>query len=223
MTLLLVAAGAVVALGAGVAVGARDVRVATGGALLVLVLAPFLADPLPVSSELAFRLVAGVLAAFLLLVASRRASDEAVPALGLPATIAAAAAAFAAGLGATAVGLPTFGPTAALAAGLACLAVAVAPIARGGSGFRLGAALVMLLEGGLLLHGGFVGTPPGLETLVAGVALACLAGAAVTLAAAAATAAGEPAGAGDPARPQLPVAADHGPAAAARKPAGTRR
>ena len=62
-----------------------------------------------------------------------------------------------------------------------------------------------------------------LETLVAGVVFACLAGAAVTLAAAAATAAGEPAGAGDPARPQLPVAPDHGPAAAARKPAGTRR
>jgi len=208
VTWLLVAAGAVVALGAGVAIGARGSRTATGGTLVVLVFSPFLADPLPASPVLAFRIVAAVLAAFLLLLAARRAGDDEGSPLGLAAALAAAAAGFAVGLGATAVGLPAFGPTGALAAGLACLAVAIPPVLRAGSPFRLGTALVVLLDGALLLRSALVGTPPGLEMLVAGMALACLAGAVAALAGSAATAGSEGTVAASAAGPRLPVATD---------------
>ena len=100
-----------------------------------------------------------MLAAFLLLVAGRRAGDESGSPLGLPATLAAAAAAYVAGLGATAVGLPAFGPSAAVGAGLACLAVALPPVIRARDAFRLGTALVVLANAGLLLRSGLVGHP----------------------------------------------------------------
>ncbi len=197
MTVLLVAAGALVALGAGVATGARRARAASVGALASLVFAPFVAEPQPEPAVALFRIVAGVLAAFLLLVASRRAADEPVSRLGLPATLAAGAAAFAAGLGATAVGLPAFGPDAAVAAGLACLAVALPPVIRARDAFRLGSALLVLANAGLLLRGGLAGTPPALEALIGGAALVVLAAAVVTLTGAAATATGDIAIPGD--------------------------
>lgn len=222
MTLLLVAAGAVVALGAGVAVGARDGRTAVGGALVALVFSPFLADPLPAWPEVLFRIVAGVLTAYLLHVAWRRAGSDTSSPLGLPAALAAAAAAFAVGLGATAVGLPQFGPAAALAAALACLTVAIPPVARAGAPFRLGVALVLLLDGALLMQSGLVGTPTGLESLVAGISLAGLAGAIAALAGSAAIAGGDSAGSRDAAGRHLPVAADTArpqvPAAGATRP-----
>lgn len=197
MTVLLVAAGVLVTLGAGVATGARGARAASLGALVCLVFAPFVAEPLPEIPVALFRIVAGVLAAFLLLVAGRRAGDESGSPLGLPATLAAAAAAFAAGLGATAVGLPAFGPSAAVAAGLACLAVALLPVIRARDAFRLGTALVVLANAGLLLRSGLSGTPAALEVLVGGAALVGLAAAVVTLVGTAATATGDLAIPGD--------------------------
>jgi hypothetical protein len=190
VTVLLVAAGAVVALGAGVATGARGARAASIGALACLVFVPFVADPLPEMPVALFRIVAGALAAFLLLVAGRRADDESASPLGLPATLAAAAAAFVAGLGATAVGLPSFGPSAAVGAGLACLAVALPPVIRARDAFRLGTALVVLANAGLLLRSGLSGTSPALEVLVGGAALVALAAAVLALADTAATATG---------------------------------
>lgn len=191
MTVLLVAAAVLVTLGAGVATGARAARGASVGALVCLVFAPLVAEPLPEIPVALFRIVAGVLAAFLLLVAGRRAGDESGSRLGLPATLAAAAATFAAGLGATAVGLPAFGPSAAVAAGLACLAVALLPVIRARDAFRLGTALVVLANAGLLLRSGLSGTPAALEALVGGVALVGLAAAVVTLAGRTATATGD--------------------------------
>lgn len=190
MSVLLVAAGALVAIGAGVATGAGRARAASVGALACLVFAPFVAEPLPEIPVALFRIVAGVLAGFLLLVAGRRAGDESRSPLGLPATLAAAAAAFVTGLGATAVGLPSFGPSAAVAAGLACLAVALPPVIRARDAFRLGSALVVLANAGLLLRSGLSGTPPALEDLVGGAALVGLAAVVVTLAGTAATATG---------------------------------
>ncbi|HYN47370.1 MAG TPA: hypothetical protein VER83_00805 [Candidatus Nanopelagicales bacterium] len=197
MTALLLVAGALVALGAGVATGARGARAASVGALVCLVFAPFVAEPLSDIPVALFRIVAGVLAAFLLLVAGRRAGDESGSPLGLPATLAAAAAAFAAGLGATAVGLPAFGPGAAVGAGLACLAVALPPVIRGRDAFRLGTALVVLANAGLLLRSGLSGTPAALEVLVGGAALVGLAAVVVMLASTAATATGDLAIPGD--------------------------
>ena len=190
MTVLLVAAGALVALGAGAATGARQARAAAVGALASLAFAPLVAEPLPEIPAALFRIVAGVLAAFLLLVAGRRAGDESGSPRGLPATLAAAAAAFAAGLGATAVGLPAFGPGAAVAAGLACLVVALPTVIRARDAFRLGTALVVLANAALLLRGGLAGTPATIEVLVGSAALVALAAAVVTLAGTAATATG---------------------------------
>lgn len=205
MTWFLVATGAVAALGAGAAVGARRGHAAALGALVALVFTPFVADPLPAPAVLAFRIVAGVLAAFLLLVAGRRAAGEPPP-LGFPAMVAAGAAAFAAGLGATAVGLPAFGPPAALAAGLAAIVVAIPPIALARDPFRLGVGLVVLADAALLLRAGLLGTPPALEALLSGAVLVALAATAVVLVATAATAAGEPTGrAATPARRRPPA------------------
>lgn len=191
MTPLLVAAGAVVALGAAVAIGARAGRATALGILVALIFTPFVAEPLPAVDVAAFRIVAGVLAGYLVLVAGRRASPAASSPLGFPAAVAAGAAAFVVGLGATAVGLPGFGPVAALAAGLATLAVAVPPIGLARDPLRLGVASVVLLNGGLLLRSGLAGTPTGLESLLAGAALVALAAAVVVLSGSAATAAGE--------------------------------
>ena len=197
MTVLLIAAGALVALGAAIATGARGAPAASLGALACLVFEPFVAEPLPELPVALFRIVAGVLAAFLLLVAGRRAGDESASPLGLPATLAAAAAAVVAGLGATAVGLPAFGPSVAVAAGLACLAVALPPVIRARDAFRLGIALVVLVNAGLLLRSGLAGTQSALEVLVGGATLVALAAAVVTLAGMAATATGDLAIPGD--------------------------
>ena len=47
MTPLLLVAGAIVGIGAAVATGARDARIASLGLVGLLVAAPFVADPLP--------------------------------------------------------------------------------------------------------------------------------------------------------------------------------
>jgi len=188
---LLVAAGAVVALGAGVAVGAQRARTAALGALVALVFTPFVADPLPDSQVVAVGIVAGVLAAFLLLIAGRRAGDGSASPLGLPATAVAAAAAFAFGLGATAVRLPDFGPGAALAAGLAALAVSGGVVVLARDAFRLGTATVVLLDAALLLRSGFAGTPSPPESLLGGLLLVAFAATAMILAGAASTASGD--------------------------------
>jgi hypothetical protein len=190
VTVLLVAAGALVALGAGVATGARSPRAASVGALACLVFMPFVADPLPDFPVALFQIVAGVLAAYLLLVTSRRADEASASPLGMPAAVAVVAAAYVAGLGATAVGLPSFGSSAAVGAGLACLAVALPPVIRARDAFRLGTALVVLANAGLLLRSGLSGSAPALEVLVGSGALVALATAVLTLAGLAAMATG---------------------------------
>lgn len=193
MNPLLVAAGAVVALAAAVAIGAREARLAVIGLLVALTFAPFVAEPLPAVLPAAFRIVAGTLAAFLLLIAVRRAEPVAASPLGLPAAAAGAAAAFVAGVGATAVGLPGFGPGGAVAGGLASAAVAAGSLALARDPVRLGIAAVTLLNAGLLLRAGLAGTPPALEALLSGLTLVALAAAALAYTSAA-VAAGEATG-----------------------------
>jgi hypothetical protein len=175
VTPLLVAAGVLVAIGAAVTTGARDARIASLGLAVMLAASPFVADPLPESPALGFEVVAGILAAFIVFVAARHVRDGAAPALGLPATVGAAAAGFAVGIGATAVALPRLGPDAALAAGLAALAVAVGPIAIPRDAFRLGSALIVLTGAGMLLLTALSGTPGSLTGMLAGIALVALA------------------------------------------------
>jgi hypothetical protein len=177
VTPLLLVAGALVGLGAAVATGARDARTASLGLVGLLVMAPFVADPLSAPLPLAFGVVAGILAGFLVYVAARRAPDGAPPTLGLPATIGAAAAGFAAGIGATAVTLPRLGPDAALAAGLAALAVAIGPIAIARDPFRLGSALIVLVASGFLVLTALAGTPAPLTGIASAILVVALAAA----------------------------------------------
>ncbi len=181
MTPLLVAAGALAAIGAAVATGARDPRIASLGLAGMLAIAPFVADPLPQPLSLAFGAVAGILAAFLMFTAARRVAEPLGPPLGTLAALAAAAAGFAVGLGATAVSLPRGGPDAALAAGLAAVVVAVGPIAVTRDVFRLGAALIVLLDGAFLVVEALAGTPDPLTGIAAGIALVVLAAASAAL------------------------------------------
>ena len=180
MTPLLLVAGAIVGIGAAVATGARDARIASLGLVGLLVAAPFVADPLPTPLPLAFGVAAGILAGFLVFVTARRVPAGPAPTLGLPATLVAAAAGYVAGLGATAVALPRLGPDAALAAGLAALAVAVGPIAVTRDIFRLGPALIVLSTAGTLVLNAVAGTPAPLTGIATGVLdVALAAGAAV--------------------------------------------
>ena len=175
MTPLLLVAGALAGIGAAVATGARDARIASLGVVGLLVVAPFVADPLPAPLPLAFDVAAGILAGFLVFVAARRVPDGAAPTLGLPATLAAAAAGYMAGIGATAVALPRLGPDAALAAGLAAVAVAVGPIAVTRDIFRLGPALLVLAAAGTLVLTALAGTPPPLTGIASGILIVALA------------------------------------------------
>ncbi len=178
--LLLLVAGAIVGIGAAVATGARDARIASLGLLGLLVAAPFVADPLPAPLPLAFGVAAGILAGFLVFVSARRIPDGPAPTLGFPATLVTAAAGYVAGLGATAVALPRLGPDAALAAGLAALAVAVGPIAVSRDIVRLGPALIVLFAAGSLVLTALAGTPPALTGIATGLLFVVLAaGAAV--------------------------------------------
>ena len=187
MTPLLLVAGAIVGIGAAIATGARDARIASLGLVGMLVAAPFVADPLPASLPLAFGVAAGVLAGFLVFVTARRVPDRPAPTLGLPATLVAAAAGYVAGLGATAVALPRLGPDAALAAGLAALAVAVGPIAVTRDIFRLGPALIVLCTAGTLVLTALAGTPPPLTGVATGVLIVGLAAGAAAVGSGAAT------------------------------------
>ncbi len=181
MTPLLVAASALVALGAAVATGTRDPRMASLGLAGLLVAAPFVADPLPAPLPLAFGGVAAILAGFLVFIAARRTPEGAAPALGLRATLAAAAAGYAAGIGATAVALPRLGPDAALAAGFAVVAVAVVPIAVTRDLFRLASALIALTAAGILVLTALAGTPEPVTAMASGLTVVALAAAAAVV------------------------------------------
>jgi hypothetical protein len=190
VTPVLVAAGVLVAIGAAVATGARDARLAALGLAAMLAAAPFVADPQAAPLSLAFAVVAGILAGFLVFVAARRVPDRVEPPLGLPATLGAAAAGFAVGIGATAVALPRLGPDAALAAGLAALAVAVGPIAITHDVFRLGSALMVLVGAGSLVRDAVAGTAEPLTTVAIGIVMVALGAAVVALTGAAVAATG---------------------------------
>lgn len=181
MTPLAIAAGIAVALGAALAGGAREARAAAVGVLLVLCLGPFTSVPLPDGLPLAYRVVGGVLGAYLVLVASRGVRPPAGSPLGLPASLAAAAAAAAAGTGASALGLPTVGSATSLAAGLACIAVVVAPLVAARDAFRVATGIVVLGAGAILVRDGIAGTAGAGEMLLEGATLVLLAATAAAL------------------------------------------
>lgn len=182
----LVGVALAVAVGALVAGSARNARTAILGLVVTLVAAPVLADPLPDSLGLAARLVAAILAGYLLWVATRgprlRTGGSLV---GWPTDAFLAAAAAVVGYGSHGLGAPAAGPALASAAGFALAALALVPISTGRDVLRVGIGLGLLISGALLVRTGLGGTPDALEELLTAGLVATLGGAIAILAIAA--------------------------------------
>ncbi len=154
--------------GAVVAVSGRDPRTATLGLLVTLLGLVFVADPLPAPPVLAVRLVAAVLAGYLLWIAARESrSATSGSALAWPSEALLALAGAVVGWVTHGLGAPGRGPEAASAAGVALLLLAAAPILLGGrDAFRVGVGASLLLAGTLAIRAGLAGTPGPVEQTV---------------------------------------------------------
>ena len=175
-----------VVVGAIVASSVRNARTAILGLVVTLVAASVLADPLPDSLGLAARLVAAILAGYLLWVATRgprlRTGGSLV---GWPTDAFLATAAAVVGYGSHGLGAPAAGPAFASAAGFALAALALVPISTGRDVLRVGMGLGLLISGALLVRTGLGGTPDALEELLTAGLVATLGGAIAILAIAA--------------------------------------
>jgi hypothetical protein len=171
------AALAVVAVaGAVVALSVRDGRIALVGLLATLVAAPLVSPGADDPWAAAARLVAAVLAAYLLRLPLRDRPATLGSRLGWPAEALAAAAAFLAGAAAHEVAMPGLGPVEATAAGCALLVLAAAPMLERVDVLRLGLGLLLALTGADLVRAGLAGPPPALESIVVAAALAIVGG-----------------------------------------------
>lgn len=179
---LAVAAGGAVLAGAVVAVSSRDPRTATVGLLAALLGIVFVADPLPAPPALAVRLVAGILAGYVLWVVVReRPVPTAGSALAWPTEAVLAVAGALVGWASHGLGAPGRGPEVASAVGVGLVVLAAAPVALGGrDAVRVGIGLTLLLAGATSLRVGLAGTPGPAEQIVLGGLTAGL-GAAVAL------------------------------------------
>ncbi len=196
MSPILVGVAVVVSVGAIVAISARDARTALVGLAVTMSAAPFVADPLPPLSTLAVRVVAAVLAAYLLRATVMTASAEldrhpkgaghAGSRVGWPTETLLAIAAWVVGLNVSAhlLSLNPADPgiittdllgslsagSLATGAGLGAIVLATVPALGSRNGVRMAIGLLVLIEGILLLRVGVAGAPSDLEQL-AGVAL----------------------------------------------------
>jgi hypothetical protein len=177
-----------VALGAVVAVSARNARAAVLGLVLAMIGAAFLADPLPDSLGLASRLVGAVLAGYLLWIASRDPDARTGGSrLGWPAELLVGGAAAMAGYASHGLGAPATGPVLAAAAGFALAALAVAPVLNGRDVLRIGLGLSLLVTGTVLVRTSLGGTSAPLEQLAIAGLVAMLGGVTAAVAVAART------------------------------------
>lgn len=176
--------GVAVVAGAVVAVSARESRVATLGLVLALVSAPLVGSGPPALLPLAARLVAAILAGYLLWVAVRR-----VPAatdgsrIGWPAESLLAAAAAVIGLAAGAAARN--GPAEAIATALALAVVAAGPLVARGDALQTGLGLALGVTALELLRVGLAGPASALEQLVVAALVVAAAAASALLARAA--------------------------------------
>ena len=179
----LVGVALAVVLGALMAGSARNARTAILGLVLALVAAPVVADPLPDPLGLAARLVASILAGYLLWVATRgprlRTGGSLV---GWPTDAFLAAGAAVVGYGSHGLGAPAAGPEIASAAGFALAALAIVPVVSGRDVLRVGIGLALLITGALLVRTGVGGTPDALEELLTAGLVATLGGTVAILA-----------------------------------------
>jgi hypothetical protein len=178
-------AGVVLAItvGAIVAVSVREARTAVLGLAVALVGAPILADPMADTTALAARVVASVLAVYLLWIAVRDGEwGTSGSRLGWAAEASLAAAAAIVGYGTHGLGAPALGPSLAQAGGFALAALAVIPLVTGRDVVRIGLGLLLLTNGALLVRVALGGTPAALEQLVTAGLVVGLGGAVAILA-----------------------------------------
>ena len=194
----IVAAAAVLAIGAIVAISAREGRVAVLGLALALVAAPLVSEPLPAITSLAIRLTGAVLAAYLILAVLRTDATTTLGThLGWPVQILQAVAAAIIGygiasqtaLGAVGLGTPVGGTgggadggaetivSLGVAAGAAVLVVAIEPIVAARDGLRLGIGLLLALTGVTVMRTALLGSVGGIEHIVVAATIASIAAA----------------------------------------------
>ena len=180
MTPWLAALAVAVVAGAIVAVSAREARVAILGLTICGVAAPLLADPPPAPLPLAARLLAAILAGYLLWISTRQRPLTRGSRIGWPVETFLAAAGAVAGLGAAGFAGPAGGPPEAEAVAFALCTLAVGPILRASDVFRLAIGLLLAVIGAGVGRVALAGTAVPLDQLV-------LAGLTIVLAAAAGT------------------------------------
>jgi hypothetical protein len=195
---------AVVVVAAGVvAVSVRDARLAVIGFATAAVLAPLLADPLPALLPITGRVVAALLAAYLLWVTLPVDAATRGSAVGWPAEALVAAACAVAGVGVTSAatgdpalggapgtagglaGVLVAGPYEALTAGFALAALSVGPLLAGRDALRVGLGLLLAVHAAVLVRAGLAGALSPFEQLATAGLIVALAASVAALAAAA--------------------------------------
>ena len=154
-----------------VAVSARDARMSMVGLAAALVFAPLVAEPFPDGLVVAMRVVAALLAVYLLWVVAREGFDIRQPRLRWPVELLIAAAAGLAGLSSPALTTPPISEVAAVGlpvargAAFAIGALAIIPILEGRDALRLGTGLVLAVLAVTLLQQGIGSAVPPIEHL----------------------------------------------------------
>lgn len=166
MTPWLAALAVAVVAGGVIAVSAHEARAAILGLTISGVTAPLLAEPPPTTLPLAARLLAAILAGYLLWISVRQRPITRGSRLGWPVEAMLAAAAAVAGLGAAGFAGPAGGPPEAEAAAFALGALAIGPILRTADLFRLAIGLLLAVLGAGAGRVALAGTPVPLDHLV---------------------------------------------------------
>ena len=166
MTPWLAALAVAVVAGAVIAVSAREARASVLGLTVCGVIVPLLADPPPAPLPLAARLLAAVLAGYLLWIAVRERPLTRGTRLGWPVEALLGAAAGVAGFGASGFAGPAGGPPEAEAAAFALGALAMVPILRGADVFRLAIGLILAVLAAGVARVALAGSPSALDQLV---------------------------------------------------------
>jgi hypothetical protein len=161
---LALVAGLIVVGAAAVAVTLTDGRVVAAALFVALAVSPFATDPLPGALEIAARLVAAMLAGYVLWIVMKgggvRSSGTAI---GIAAELGVAATAYALGWWLTPVH-PLQGPVAEQATGFALVGLAVIPLA-GSNVLRAGIGIVLIVLGAGLVMQAWLGPAPALVQL----------------------------------------------------------
>lgn len=177
MNPFVILAALVTTAGAIVATTDRDARYAGIGLSIAVIGSAFVLAPPPTMTAMAFRVVAGVLAAFLVRISIRQVTHPIPSPLGFRAPTLAAVAAFSAGLGVTPLVVQRSGPEAAVAAGLALLILAAPLVVVVRDPFRLGTGILIAACGALMIRAALGGSPSAFEEVAEGALMIAMAAA----------------------------------------------